>query len=572
MAYFALHAYDADVWLRSFNGLKQHDESLTDDPRYATEVLNVETPNGVLQPHAGYDFLTGEFEKPVETLARFYRRWYDGPNSKFWMLCASDGKLYYRQEGAENVGWLEIPRGASQEPFQKNVWSWVTYETNIEGVDHPIDVVLMSNSKDGMIMVAPPERPSIWDDYDTEYTWGDLYVSAEEHMTWEEVYTEKWTISDVDTGEYKFDVIERHAERIWGAAIPDNPDMLVYSRPYQANNWTPPGEGEQPEDGAGSIQQPSWDGDSFTALRTFGDQLIAFKEHRVWRIIGTNPGEYTFTQQYGGGAPFPNTICTDVERIFMADIDGLSIYDGMSVNPFQRELIEPLWRQINKDAMDRMCAALYDNRYYLAVPMGKSKINNAMIVLNLHDNTILFYDDVNAESMLATPEAIYSASSTAPGKVICMNYDSWVAGKATGAATRWVSPWMDFGYKTIQKGGFDVYITPEVQDEEVTLTLSIQTEKKTKTKSYTVYPLNVVNPDADKWDTVRSGTWGIAVRKLWGDLSGKVDNPVKKFKQKKLHFGGAGRRFRIIIETGAGVTAPWRLIGGVQIVTEIDPD
>jgi hypothetical protein len=329
---------------------------------------------------------------------------------------------------------------------------------------------------------------------------------------------------------------------------------------------------EIPEDGAGSIQQPTWDGDSFTALRAFGDQLIAFKEHKLWRIVGTNPGEYTFTQQYGGGAPYPNTVCVDVERIYMADIDGLSVYDGMSVTPFQRDLIAPLWRKINKNAMDQMCAAFYDNRYYLSVPMGNSTVNNALIVLNLHDSTILYYEDVNAESMLATPEAIYATSSSAPGKVILMHYDSWVYGKATGGATRWVSSWMDLGYKTIQKGGFDLYITPEVQNEAVTITISIQTEKKTKTKKYTVYPLNVVNPDADKWETVKEGTWGIAVRKTWGDISGKIDNPVKKFKQKKLHFGGSGRRFRVIVETDEDVTAPWRLIGGIQIVAEIDPD
>lgn len=570
MAYFKLHAYDADVWIQRFQGLRQIDESLNADPMYATEVQNVETPNGVLQPHAGYDLLTGEFEHPVETLIRFYRRWYSGPNSKNWMVGAENGRLYYRQEGAEDVGWIEIRRPASAGYFQNNVWSWVTYEVNTEGIDYPIDVVLLSNADDGMYMLTPPERPTIWQDYADDYVWGDIYQSSEEYMTWEEVYSEKWNVAFVDTAGKKFGVIERYAERIWGGAIAGEPDMLMYSAPYDPTNWE--ANTEIPEDGAGSIQQPTWDGDSFTALKDFGDQLIAFKEHHLWRIMGTSPGEYTMVQQFGGGAPYKNTICVDGERIYLADVNGLSVYDGMTVSPYMRDLIEPLWRRINKDAMDQMCAAFYDNRYYLSVPVDDSTKNNALIVLNLHDGTVLYYDDVNAESMLATPEAIYATSSSVPGKVILMHYDSWVAGKATGGATRWVSPWMDFGYKTIQKGGFDLYITPEVQDEAVKLTMSVQTEKKTKTKEYTIYPLNVVNPDADKWQTVVEGTWGAAVRKLWGDISGKIDNPVKKFKQKKLHFGGAGRRFRVIIETAEGVTAPWRLVGGVQMVVETDPD
>ena len=45
---------------------------------------------------------------------------------------------------------------------------------------------------------------------------------------------------------------------------------------------------------------------------------------------------------------------------------------------------------------------------------------------------------------------------------------------------------MDFGYKRIQKGGFDLYFVPEVQDDAVELKFSIQTEKKLKEKGFTV--------------------------------------------------------------------------------------
>ena len=533
-SYFSLHAYDADVWIPQFLGLRQQDESLNTDVRFATDVLNVETPNGVLQPHAGADELAGSFQQKVETLARFYRRWYDGSGSKHWMLCAVNGVIYYRQEGS-SIGWVPVARGSGATPFTNNVWSWCTYEVNDESVDHPIDVMLLSNADDGMIMVTPPDRPSQWGDY-SEYTWADVAT-----MTWGEGYSEAWHVAAVDTNGKKFGVIERYAERIWGGAIPGDPDMLVYSAPYDPTDWE--ANSEIPEDGAGSIQQPSWDGDSFTALKAFGDQLIAFKEHRVWRVYGTNPGEYTFSQQFGGGAPFFNTIAVDVEKIYMADVDGLSVYDGMSVTPFQRKLIEPLWRKINRAAMDQMCAVLFQNRYYLSVPMGNSTVNNALIVLNLEEGTILYYDDMKIESMLGTYDHIYSTSSDTPGKVYLMNYDSWVTCKASGGATKWVSPWMDFGYKRIQKGGFDLYLTPEVKDTAVTLKISIQTEKKTKTKEYIVQPLTAAQRAAEK-----------------------------EHRNKKLHFGGAGRRFRVILETASGVTAPWRLIGGLQLVVETDPD
>lgn len=102
---------------------------------------------------------------------------------------------------------------------------------------------------------------------------------------------------------------------------------------------------------------------------------------------------------------------------------------------------------------------------------------------------------------------------------------------------------MDFGRKSMQKGGFDLYIVPEVRDEAVTLKISIQTEKKKKTKNYTVQPLTEAQREAER-----------------------------EHRGKRLHFGGTGRKFRVIIETEDGVTAPWRLIGGVQIIVETDPD
>jgi hypothetical protein len=198
---------------------------------------------------------------------------------------------------------------------------------------------------------------------------------------------------------------------------------------------------------------------------------------------------------------------------------------------------------VNKDALDQMCGALFQNRYYLAFPTGDSTVNNAMLVYNLTEGTILYYTGFHVESLLPTDDELFFTSSTLPGKMLRLKYDSWETGQASGAATKWVSQWIDFGYKRIQKGGFDLYFVPEVKDTAVQLKISVQTEKKMKTKTYTVQPLTSEQITANK-----------------------------SHKGKRLHFGGAGRKFRIIIETEAGVTVPWRLIGGIQLVVETDPD
>ena len=504
MAYYALNAYDADVHISSFTGLQQYGDHMNGDVRYSPEEHNVETPAGVLQPSAAPEILAGEFNGKIETLARLYRRWYSGADSKEVLFAAVGGKIYYQIVGTGSWAVLQYPSGVSS--YSSNVWSCVSYEINPQGSSASVDVLLMSNALDGMIMVR-----------------GDNF-----------------TVSKVNTPK-KFGVIERYAERIWGGAIPDDPDMLVYSAPFDPTDWE--ANAEHPEDGAGDISQPSWDGDSFTALRAFGNQLIAFKKTRVWRVMGTDPGEYTFREQFGGGAPFFNTLAVDTERILMADRDGLCVYDGLTVEPYYKGYICDLWREINVSAMNQMCGVLFQERYYLAVPLGNSTVNNALIILNKRDGTLLCERDIYIESFLATSDRLYATSSSLPGKVMMIQYDSWLTGRARGSATRWVTPWMDFGYKKIQKGGFDLYFLGEVQDDPVTISFSVQTEKKIKTKKYTIQPLSRID---------------------------RMNN--KNHRQKKLHFGGTGRRFRLIIETANGVTAPWRLIGGVHMIVETDYD
>ena len=112
-----------------------------------------------------------------------------------------------------------------------------------------------------------------------------------------------------------------------------------------------------------------------------------------------------------------------------------------------------------------------------------------------------------------------------------------------------------------------------MQDEPVTISFSIQTEKKTKTKRYTVQPLNVISPGIPWEEPKDSKSWGGVIGNyIWGVLGGRTDIITRQYRHKKLHFSGAGRRFRIMIETDEGTTAPWRLVGGLQMVVETDPD
>lgn len=484
--------YEQAIMISQFKGLMQYGPGIGTDPQYATEEKNMETRAGVLQPVAACTQLAPTTPQPIETLMCLHRR-YLGEDV---LIAASDGKLYYLDED-----WVEI----ESDGFESSKWSWASYEINPEGSTESVDVLLISNAIDGMYIIKPP------------------YTATEPNPD--------WAVEIVDTKGKKFGVIERYAERIWGGAIDGNPDMLMYSAPYDPTDWE--AQVENPEDGAGDVTQPSWDGDSFTALRAFGSQLIAFKRTRVWRILGTDPGEYTFKEQYGGGAPYEKTIAVDNERIFMLTDRGVVVYDGLSVSPFQQQYLEKIWARLNKNYLSNACAVLWQGKYYLAVPLDTSHVNNAVIIYNTVENTWLLRDDVSVESFLGTEKELYFTSATTPGKVWKFKEDSWTNTPAQ-VTCRWVSPWMDLGAKNVVKGGFEIYILCEVKENPVTLKVSIQTEKKTKTKIYS------------------------------------VKAQTKEAKHKRLHFGGSGRRFRLMIESDNA--AAWRLISGVTIISEIDPD
>lgn len=540
MAYYKLHAYDADVRIPFFGGLRQCDE-IASDLSYAAEAENVETPNGVLQPQAGFEILPGSFNTRIETLAYFWRRFYTGNGSKGWLVAVTGNKFYYKQTG-EYFDWIEIPIPPSIGSITNNVWSWVTYEKNVttESDSYTVDILVMSNADDGMIILIPPDMPYTWADVENE-PW-----SYWEEFTWEGVLSAKWTIQKVDTRadrtdanepQKKFAVIARSNERIWGTGMKDEPDLLVYSRPYDPTDWSGAGTGEQPEDGAGDVQQPTWDGESFTALKQFGDQLLAFKGNRVWRVMGVGPGEYTFTEQYGGGTLYPYTVDVAVDRVFLAERDGMSVYDGMTVAPFNRQYIEKFWRTVNRDAMDQMCAVYFKQKYYLAVPTGDSMVNNALVIYNMEEGTFLVYNDTYIESMIVAGDELLATSSSLPGKLMRITYDSWETGVASGKGSKWVTPWMDFNYKSIAKGGYEIYFNPEVRGVPVTFRFTIETEKKSKSKEVTIAPTTF------------------------------------QAKQKRIRFGGTGRKFRLTVEVLPTIQrAVWRLTGGIHMVVETDPD
>jgi hypothetical protein len=189
---------------------------------------------------------------------------------------------------------------------------------------------------------------------------------------------------------------------------------------------------------------------------------------------------------------------------------------------------------MNQSALDQAVGCLYRNTYYCALPLDGSEKNNAVLMFNTLERTWLLRESVQVESFLSTESGLFFTSVSTPGRIWRWREDSWEEGHPVPMS--WVGGWQDFGHKNIAKGSFTVYLTVDCT-EPVELKLSIQTEKKMKTKTL------IFNPP------------------LNGQLA----------KQRRVVFGGNGRRFRVFIESNEK-TIPWRLIGGVQLEAETDTD
>jgi len=469
----------------SFRGLNQYGDSTNIDLRYAADCTNALTAQGVLKPMTQCELLTGTLPAPVETLARLHRRWHASAHDV--LIAAAGGRLYWMLPGGKAWTEMGMPYGWPQTKYQSSTWSCVTYEINPGDSDAPVDVLLMSNALDGMICVR-----------------GDTMA-----------------VSPVATPR-KFGVIARHAERIWGGAIPNDPDMLVYSAPFDPFDWSQ--NDEHPQDGAGDILQPSWDGDSFTALTSLGSQLIALKRTRVWRIFGTNPGEYVFSEQFGGGTPCADTVAVDGTRLLMLGNDGVYQYDGESTAPYQQSYVRRIFDRLNPDALSKACACMYRGCYYCALPLDQSPVNNAVIRYDTAENTWLLRENLTVESFLPTESALYFTSAQTPGKVWQWHEDE---PGLPAEAMRWQTPWIDLGTLTVQKGNLTLYLTVESQNP-VYLTLSVETEKRVKKKTVCL-----------------TGT-------------------------RRVRFPGFGRRIRLTVESEKG--EPFALTGGLDLVMETDAD
>ena len=490
--------YSTNVLIPYFTGLNQSGDGYNTDVKYAREMENVNVEGGSFQPMREGLLIPQELSKPIGTLARLHRRY--GTNTGTLLVAISDGEVYTKALDGSDA-WVKRYPGSEQTKLTESDCDWLTYEVNERDgqvLANPVDVLIFTNAKDGMFCL-----------------YGD---------TLQVVHVQVTTDPELKPSEdIKFGVIARYNERIWGAGIEGDPDKLMYSTPYNPFNWQQ--NTEIPEDGAGDILQPSWDGDKFVALRQYGDNLLAVKRNSIWRIYGTDPSSFTMSQQYGSGTIVENTLVVFNDRAYMLGQNGMMIYDGTGVYAFKQENVRILMeKQVNYSAIDKACAWMRDRTYCLALPINGSSYCNAVLEYNTAEDTLALRTGVSVDGFLQVDDRLFYTSATEPGRVYEMQDRIGMT-----IPCKWVSGWQDLGLKQSVKSAFVLYMMVE-SEAPVELRVGIRTEKKLKQK--------IIN--------------------------------TKPGKMTRLHLNLQGREFRLEIQSYSAV--PFTISGGIRIDLELDPD
>ena len=473
-------AYQTNVDLPSFAGIDQSNDGYNMSMRLARFAYNCDFSDGALAPFKLGKSIGVKTQQPIGTLAHLHRRYHVREDEHDILVAISDGVVYTKLLDHDDE-WVKRYDG-----LKNSDCDYVTYEINPQGSDAPVDVLLFTNADDGMFMLR-----------------GDT-------LKVNKVRTPK-----------KFGCIARYYDRIWGSGIKDEPDMLVYSAPYDPTDWQ--ANPEIPEDGAGDILQPSWDGDEFVALKSFGSYLLAFKRNAIWKIYGTNPADFVMKQQYGSGSIVQNSICVSTTHVLMLGWDGIMRYDGTSVEPFQQAMVQEIMSKMNKSARDKCCAIMDGKKFMLAMPINGSIVNNSLLIYNITDRCWSFVNDIFIESFLAFDDRVFFTTSNDDG-------DVHEFGLGDVMPLGWVSGYQDLGIKTSVKSAFTLYFMIESEKAYVPITFRIRTEKKVKEKTL----------------MVQTG------------------------KSKSININNSGRFFRLEIVSNSH--HDWRLVGGVQMHCELDPD
>lgn len=406
--------------ISGFGGLDTHKGDFHEDASVSPDAVNFVCRDGVMTTAGGAKACAPELPTEGSRLFQaFFRDGTTGEDRRI-LMAAGGGSLYALVNGA----WKAIGSG-----YASDEWEKVNYRSGSD------ELILLVNGADGMVK-------------------------------WDGVSDRAGTVSPVQGGrEIAFSHLTLLYERLWGAVHADAPDRVYWSESFSPEDWE--ADYDAPDAGGGFVDVATFDGSRIRAIEAAFDDVLIFKDKSMHRLSGTYPGEFSLSQVYGSeGTLAARTIVYSGERLYFLGTDGLCVYNGMSVSTLAHagdRRLEGLWSRMNRDAMAGACAAMFEDRVYLALPLDGAQENSH----------VLIYDTAGGCSSLVRLSGVkdWLVERGASGeRLLCMTGRSicefGTGGTLNGAPVEasWLSPQIRMGTLTARRTAGRMVMAAEAQD------------------------------------------------------------------------------------------------------------
>ncbi len=327
------------------------------------------------------------------------------------------------------------------------------------------------------------------------YSYGDTIKKIKNRRPGynEEGEIDKWYDADgkehesedtIETYAPKGKFIELHYDRLWIAGDKENPDRVYFStadqRGFDIQDFTMPIDEEEANMHGGFVDVPSFDGGKIIGLKVIFNDLVIFKDKTIFKIYGNNPSNYQIVNLHNSnGAISDSSIACGNNGAFFLNTDGIHFYDGTNVNLISQK-IQGTIQNINKLKSDIIRGYYNDSKYYLAVPLGKSYINNAIIIYDTNTNSYMIVKDINVTSFFEYNKRLYFTDNNKICTFSDIKCDKPLPGYNDNRGymnVTWETPYNDIGYKNAKKRSEYIYF---IADGEGALTVDCITDSKTK--------------------------------------------------------------------------------------------
>lgn len=276
--------------------------------------------------------------------------------------------------------------------------------------------------------------------------------------------------SDTSNRAPKGSYLGLHYERLWIAN-----DNYLYCSSVTANagfdieDFTTPTEPEWEVNNHGAeIFMYSNDGTKIKGMAVVYDDILIFKERKIFRLYGTTPSNMQKVELFNSsGAIADKSIMSTPNGAFFVHKDGIYLYDGSNVSKISQK-IDKLWATIDKSKIDTAVASFFDNKYILAVKTINSTSKDLIIEYDTLTGNFTSRSGYSVESFVEYKDELLFASS-----------DGYLYSYDKGEADNLIWQGSEL---TIPEGSIEIEAVKLHTTGTGQIKVSVITEKKTKEK------------------------------------------------------------------------------------------